>query len=116
MLVAAALISCGAKDPVLVDSDTLRVTLLSKGGANVYIVNRNDKRIMIDSGNPGDELVFETMMQEQGISPDSIDYLINPDPSVVEANPLYAAQNRDEEHIRGRVLGSIGVRWRPTKL
>ena len=45
---------------------------------------------------------------------DSIDYLINPDPSVVEANPLYAAQNRDEEHIRGRVLGSIGVRWRPT--
>ena len=45
---------------------------------------------------------------------DSIDYLINPDPAVVEANPLYAAQNRDEEHIRGRVLGSMGVRWRPT--
>jgi TonB-linked SusC/RagA family outer membrane protein len=45
---------------------------------------------------------------------DSIDYLINPDPSVVEANPLYSAQNRDEEHVRGRVLGSLGVRWRPT--
>jgi hydroxyacylglutathione hydrolase len=76
LIISTTLVSCGAKDPVLVDSDTLRVTLLSSGGANVYIVDRNDKRIMIDSGNPGDELVFENMMQEQGIAPDSIDYLI----------------------------------------
>lgn len=54
-------------------------------------------------------------LQELNENPrDSIDYLINPDPSVVEANPLYGAQNRDEEAIRGRVLGSLGVRWRPT--
>lgn len=74
--ISTALLGCGAKDPVLVDSDTLRVTLLSSGGANVYIVDRSGKRLMIDSGNPGDEQVFESLMQEQGISPDSIDYLI----------------------------------------
>lgn len=76
LVVSIALAACGAKDPVLFDSDTLRVTLSSSGGTNVYIVDRNDKRIMIDSGNPGDEQVFEAMMLEQGISPDSIDYLI----------------------------------------
>lgn len=74
--ISATLIGCGAKNPILFESETLRITLLSVGGANVYIVDRSGKRIMIDSGNPGDELVFETMMLEQGISPDSIDYLI----------------------------------------
>lgn len=73
---STTLTGCGAKAPVLFESETLRITLLSVGGANVYIVDRSGKRIMIDSGNPGDEQVFETMMQEQGISPDSIDYLI----------------------------------------
>ncbi len=76
IVVSTVLVACGTKEPVLVDSDILRVTLLSSGGANIYIVDRNDKRIMIDSGNPGDERLFETLMQEQGISPDSIDYLI----------------------------------------
>lgn len=76
IVISTVLVACGAKDPVLIDSDTLRVTLLSSRGANVYIVDRNDKRLMIDSGNPGDEQVFETMMQEHGIAPDSIDYLI----------------------------------------
>ena len=76
LAISLTLAGCGAKDPVLFESETLRVTLLSVGGANVYIVDRSGKRIMIDSGNPGDEQVFETMMLEQGISPDSIDYLI----------------------------------------
>jgi hydroxyacylglutathione hydrolase len=74
--IALVLTACSSEDPVLVESDTLRVTLLSSGGANVYIVDRNDKRLMIDSGNPGDEQVFENLMREQGISPDTIDYLI----------------------------------------
>jgi hydroxyacylglutathione hydrolase len=76
LALSLALAACGAKNPVIFDSDTLRVTRLSSGGANVYIVDRSDKRLMIDSGNPGDEQVFENLMLEQDISPASIDYLI----------------------------------------
>jgi hydroxyacylglutathione hydrolase len=76
MAICIVLGGCGTKNPVLHDSDTLRVTLLSSGGANVYIVDRSGKRLMIDSGNPGDEQIFEALMLEQGISPDTIDYLI----------------------------------------
>jgi len=74
--VSLALVGCGGKTPILLDGDALRITLLSSGGANVYIVDRGGKRLMIDSGNPGDELAFEQLMQEQGIAPESIDYLI----------------------------------------
>jgi TonB-linked SusC/RagA family outer membrane protein len=47
---------------------------------------------------------------------DSNDFLIDPDPLVVESNPIYSSRtrNNDEEHTRGRVLGSFGLRWRPT--
>jgi len=45
---------------------------------------------------------------------DSVDYLIAPDPQVVEANPLYTVANSNFKRTRGRVLGSLGVRWRPT--
>ncbi len=45
---------------------------------------------------------------------DSLDYLIQPDPWVMEENPLYDSQNEDETNVRGRMLGSIGIRWRPT--
>ncbi len=80
LMIAAALsattIACGSAPPVLVERDTLRVTLLSLGGANVYIIDRNGKRVMIDAGNPGDEAAFEAMMAERGIAPESIDYLI----------------------------------------
>jgi TonB-linked SusC/RagA family outer membrane protein len=49
-----------------------------------------------------------------GTARDSVDFLIAPDPQVQEANPLYTAANSDFTRIRGRVLGSLGVRWRPT--
>ena len=50
----------------------------------------------------------------EGERRDSLDFLIQPDPAVIEDNPLYGAQNNDERHTRGRMLTSVGVRWRPT--
>jgi hypothetical protein len=48
---------------------------------------------------------------------DSNDFIINPDPqTVLESNPIYSARNQDEEIIRGRILGSFGLRWRPTDI
>ncbi len=44
------------------------------------------------------------------------DYLINPDQTVVEANPLYSAQNNDQLRRRSRFLGSFRARWRPTEV
>ncbi len=44
---------------------------------------------------------------------DDNDFLINPDPTIVESNPLYSARNQDETRTRGRILGSFGIRWRP---
>ncbi|MGH7528868.1 MAG: SusC/RagA family TonB-linked outer membrane protein [Gemmatimonadales bacterium] len=45
---------------------------------------------------------------------DANDFLVNPDASVVEANPIYSARNNDETHRRSRFLGSLRARWRPT--
>jgi TonB-dependent SusC/RagA subfamily outer membrane receptor len=47
---------------------------------------------------------------------DSNDFLINPDPSVVESNPIYSARNNDENLVRGRLLGNIGLRWQPSDM
>ena len=44
---------------------------------------------------------------------DANDVLINPDASVVEANPIYSARNNNEQHRRSRFLGSLRARWRP---
>ncbi|MFQ5704503.1 MAG: SusC/RagA family TonB-linked outer membrane protein [Gemmatimonadales bacterium] len=44
---------------------------------------------------------------------DNKDFLINPDPTIVESNPLYSARNNDITRTRGRILGSFGMRWRP---
>ncbi len=46
---------------------------------------------------------------------DDKDFLINPDPQVVEENPLYAIANADEIRKRSRVLGSFRLRWRPVQ-
>lgn len=45
---------------------------------------------------------------------DANDFLINPDASVVEANPIYSARNNEENHRRSRFLGNLRARWRPT--
>jgi TonB-linked SusC/RagA family outer membrane protein len=44
---------------------------------------------------------------------DHKDYLINPDPSVVEANPAYLMQNADQDRARTRFMGFVGLRWTP---
>jgi len=54
-----------------------------------------------------------TELNPDSVRRNDVDYLIQPDPEVLEENPLYTSQNTDEEHVRGRMLGSIGVRWRP---
>jgi hydroxyacylglutathione hydrolase len=52
------------------------VTILSVASANISIVERDNKTIMIDSGNPGHEKRIEKLLAAQGYDPNSIDYLI----------------------------------------
>lgn len=59
-----------------IERDNLTVHMLNVSGAKVYLVERSNKRIMIDSGNPGDETRLEQFMNEAGFPPESIDYLI----------------------------------------
>jgi hydroxyacylglutathione hydrolase len=56
--------------------DNLTVHMLNVSGARIYLVERDGKRIMIDSGNPGDEVKIERFMRDAGMAPQSIDYLI----------------------------------------
>jgi glyoxylase-like metal-dependent hydrolase (beta-lactamase superfamily II) len=68
---------CGSDSgAVLFESDDLRITSVGVWSANVFIVDRNGKRLMIDAANPGDEEEIEKRMRSQGIDPASIDYLI----------------------------------------
>ena len=46
-------------------------------------------------------------------SRDSNDFLINPDASIVEENPIYSARNSEVSVARSRVLGNFRLRWRP---
>ena len=46
---------------------------------------------------------------------DSLSYVINPDKTVIEENPIYNARNSDLVRKRSRVLGSFTVRYRPTE-
>lgn len=59
-----------------VQRDNLTVHMLTISGAKIYLVERSGKRIMIDSGNPGDEERIEQYMNEAGFPPASVDYLI----------------------------------------
>lgn len=77
LLLFGAIAGCGGDRPeVVVDSPQLRVTSVSVGPANVFVVERGDVRVMIDSANPGDEGQIEANMRERGIDPASIDSLI----------------------------------------
>ncbi len=67
---------CGGGTGVVFEDDDLRVTAVSVGAANVFVVDRDGARVMIDSGNPGDEEQIESNMRAHGIEPSSIDYLI----------------------------------------
>ena len=56
--------------------ENLDVTTITVNNAKIYVVERDGKHIMIDSGNPGDEKIIEAYMFEAGIEPSSIDFLI----------------------------------------
>ncbi len=66
----------GVPSGVLVETPSLRVTSVSVGASNVFVVDRGGKRLMIDSADPGDESEIESRMRAAGIDPGSIDYLI----------------------------------------
>ncbi len=61
---------------VQVENQDIKITQLSVDFANIYIIERDDKIFMIDSGNPGHEKRIEALLDEQGINPNTIDYLI----------------------------------------
>ena len=61
---------------VWVENKDIKVTQLSVDFANIYIIERDDKILMIDSGNPGHEKRVEALLSEHGINPTKIDYLI----------------------------------------
>ncbi len=76
LVIAVTLILRAPDGSVVFESDTLRIRAFAIAGANVFVVDRNGKRLMIDAGNPGDGPAYEALMRERGISPESIDYLI----------------------------------------
>lgn len=58
------------------ESPTLRIHSVGVGPANVFVVERSGKLLMIDAGNPGEETQIEEHMRAQEIDPGRIDYLI----------------------------------------
>ena len=61
---------------IIEDSDARRIVRLDVESANVYVIEENERRLMIDAGNPGDEDRYEALMHEAGIDPATIDYAI----------------------------------------
>lgn len=47
---------------------------------------------------------------------DSNDFLIQPDPLVVQGNPIYTVANLENDFRRSRILGNIRLRWRPVQV
>jgi hydroxyacylglutathione hydrolase len=73
----AAMAGCGGdRASIIEDSDARRIVQLDVASANVYVIEENGRRLMIDSGNPGDEDRYEALMREVGIDPATIDYAI----------------------------------------
>ncbi|MEH6571317.1 MAG: MBL fold metallo-hydrolase [Halioglobus sp.] len=76
-ILLATLTGCsGDSASIIEDSDARRIVRLDVASANVYVIEENDRRLMIDAGNPGDEDRYEALMQEVGIDPATIDYAI----------------------------------------
>ena len=70
-------LGCSADKAVVIeDSGDRRIVRLDVASANIYIVEENGKRLMIDAGNPGDEDRYEALMRESGIDPATIDFAI----------------------------------------
>ena len=76
-ILSAMLTGCSSdRASIIEDSDARRIVRLDVESANVYVIEENDHRLMIDAGNPGDEERYEALMQEVGIDPATIDYAI----------------------------------------
>ena len=76
-ILSAAITGCsGDRASIIEDSDVRRIVRLDVASANVYVIEENDRRLMIDAGNPGDEDRYEALMREVGIDPATIDYAI----------------------------------------
>ena len=76
-ILSAAMTGCsGDRASIIEDSDARRIFRFDVASANVYVIEENDHRLMIDAGNPGDEDRYEALMREVGIDPATIDYAI----------------------------------------
>lgn len=76
LAIAPLLINTAPGSTVAIDRPDLKVTRISVNAANVYLLERDGQRLMIDSGNPGDEAAIEALMRSAGTPPESIDWLI----------------------------------------
>ena len=76
-ILSAVMTGCSSdRASIIEDSDARRIVRLDVAAANVFVIEENDRRLMIDAGNPGDEDRYETLMREVGIDPATIDYAI----------------------------------------
>jgi len=74
-ILSAMLTGCSSdRASIIEDSDARRIVRLDVESANVYVIEENDHRLMIDAGNPGDEERYEALMREVGIDPATIGY------------------------------------------
>jgi glyoxylase-like metal-dependent hydrolase (beta-lactamase superfamily II) len=76
MLTMLCLGCSGDRAVVVEDSSDRRIVRFDVASANVYVVEENDHRLMIDAGNPGDGERYATLMRESGIDPATIDFAI----------------------------------------
>jgi hydroxyacylglutathione hydrolase len=91
----AAMTGCsGDRATVIEDSDARRIIRFDVASANVYVIEENDRRLMIDAGNPGDEERYEALMREVGIDPATIDYAILTHGHIDHAGTAAAFQKR----------------------
>ena len=76
-ILSATITGCSSdRASIIEDSDARRIVRLDVASANVYVIEENDHRLMIDAGNPGDEDRYEALMRDVGIDPATIDYAI----------------------------------------
>lgn len=77
VMLAGLCLGCSEDKAVVVeDSKDRRIVRFDVASANVYVVEENGHRLMIDAGNPGDEMRYEALMRESGIDPATIDFAI----------------------------------------
>lgn len=91
----------GGTVSIIEDSETRRIVRLDVASANVYVIEENGRRLMIDAGNPGDEDRYEALMREVGIDPATIDYAILTHGHIDHAGMAAAFQDRRGIEIVG---------------